>query len=93
MTNSANESLRWQIGVANLEDIGWRGGQARGTSFIIVGMQLNHPHNGEGKQVRKLHDARTAGHKVVVVYWGLQNCLQQGTYIQAVVKIRAVLRG
>lgn len=51
--------------------------------------------NGKDEQVRKLHDAKAAGRDVVVVYmyWGLQNCLQQGTYIQAVVKICALLRG
>ena len=49
--------------------------------------------NGHDEQVRKLEDARTAGRKVVLFYWGLQNCLQPGTYIQPVVKICAVLRG
>ena len=46
-----------------------------------------------GKQARELHDARNAGRKVVVFYWGLQNCLQPSSYIQAVVKICAVLHG
>ena len=49
--------------------------------------------NGKDEQVHELHDARAAGRKVVVCYWGLQNCLQPGTYIQAVVGICSVLRG
>ena len=49
--------------------------------------------NEKDEQVRKLHDAKAAGRNVVVVYWGLRNCLQQGAYIQAVVKICALLRG
>ena len=49
--------------------------------------------SGKDKQVRKLHDVKAAGRNVVVVYWGLQNCLQQGAYIQAVVKFGAPLHG
>ena len=49
--------------------------------------------NGHDEQVRKLEDARTAGRKVVVFYWGLQNCMQPGSYIEAVVGICGVLRG
>ena len=48
---------------------------------------------GTDEQVRRLHDARAADRKVVVVYWGLQNCLQQGAYTQAVAQICALLRG
>ena len=58
-----------------------------------AGQILKRLENGKDEQVRKLHDARAAGRKVVVCYWGLQNCLQPGTYIQPVVKICAVLRG
>ena len=49
--------------------------------------------NGKDEQVRELHDAMAAGRKVVVCYWGHQNCLQPSTYIQAVVGICSVLRG
>ena len=49
--------------------------------------------DGKDEQVCELHDARAAGREVVVCYWGLQNCLQRGTYIDAVVGICSVLRG
>ena len=49
--------------------------------------------SGKDEQVRELQEARAAKRKVVVFFWGLQNCLQQGAYIQAVVKICALLRG
>ena len=49
--------------------------------------------NGHDEQVRKLQDARTAGRKVVVFYWGLQNFMKPGSYTEAVVGICGVLRG
>ena len=48
---------------------------------------------GEDDQVRELQEARAAKRKVVVFFWGLQNCLQKGRYIEAVVGICALLRG
>ena len=54
---------------------------------------LDELQNGKDEQVRELHDAMVAGRKVVVCYWGLQNCLWPGTYIQDVVGICSVLRG
>ena len=58
-----------------------------------AGQILEELKTGKDEQVRKLHDARAAKKRVVVCYWGLQNCLPPGTYIQAVVGICAVLRG
>ena len=48
---------------------------------------------GGDDQVCELQEARAAKRKVVVFFWGLQNCLQKGTYIEAVVVICSVLRG
>ena len=48
---------------------------------------------GGDDQVRELHDAMVAGRKVVVFFWGLQNCMEKGAYIEAVVGICSVLRG
>ena len=48
---------------------------------------------GGDDQVRELQEARAAKRKVVVLFWGLQNCMEEAAYIEAVVGICSVLRG
>jgi hypothetical protein len=48
---------------------------------------------GGDDQVRELQEARAAKRKVVVFFWGLQNCMEEAAYIEAVVGICSVLRG
>ena len=49
--------------------------------------------SGKDEQVRELQEARAAKRKVVVFFWGLQNCMEEAAYIEAVVGICSVLSG
>jgi len=73
--------------------------------FVTNALQISHyPGNsawqilkalreGGDDQVRELQEARAAKRKVVVLFWGLQNCMEEAAYIEAVVGICSVLRG